>query len=238
MSEKILIVDDDPEIRTLLTRYLTGEGLTVRAVENGVAMRRLLEREAFDVLILDIMLPGEDGLSLCARLRADGFFLPILMLTAKGQDIDRIIGIELGADDYVAKPFNPRELYARIKSLLRRQAYAKIPGTPELTEEMTLVGSYKLDSRQRALLKDDLTVALTTGEFALLTALVSHPMKAQSRERLLEQSRSRDNDVSDRSIDVQIRRLRKIIEDNPADPKYIQTVWGFGYVFVPTGEKR
>lgn len=238
MSEKILIVDDDPEIRTLLTRYLTGEGLTVRAVENGVAMRRLLEREAFDVLILDIMLPGEDGLSLCARLRADGFFLPILMLTAKGQDIDRIIGIELGADDYVAKPFNPRELYARIKSLLRRQAYAKIPGTPELSEEMTLVGSYKLDSRQRALLKDDVTVALTTGEFALLTALVSHPMKAQSRERLLEQSRSRDNDVSDRSIDVQIRRLRKIIEDNPADPKYIQTVWGFGYVFVPTGEKR
>ncbi len=238
MSEKILIVDDDPEIRTLLTRYLTGEGLTVRAVENGVAMRRLLEREVFDVLILDIMLPGEDGLSLCARLRADGFFLPILMLTAKGQDIDRIIGIELGADDYVAKPFNPRELYARIKSLLRRQAYAKIPGTPELTEEMALVGSYKLDSRQRALLKDEVTVALTTGEFALLTALVSHPMKAQSRERLLEQSRSRDNDVSDRSIDVQIRRLRKIIEDNPADPKYIQTVWGFGYVFVPTGEKR
>jgi two-component system phosphate regulon response regulator OmpR len=237
MSERILIVDDDLEIRTLLMRYLTEQGLTVRAVENGVAMRRLMERESFDVLILDIMLPGEDGLSLCAKLRAEGFYLPILMLTAKGQDIDRIIGIEVGADDYLSKPFNPRELYARIKSLLRRQAYAKIPGSPEMAEHIP-IGNYLLDCQQRVLKNGDETITLTTGEFALLNALVNHPLKAQSRDRLLELSRNRDNEVSDRSIDVQIRRLRKILEDNPADPKFIQTVWGFGYVFVPTGEKR
>lgn len=237
MSERILIVDDDLEIRTLLMRYLTEQGLTVRAVENGVAMRRLMERESFDVLILDIMLPGEDGLSLCAKLRAEGFYLPILMLTAKGQDIDRIIGIEVGADDYLSKPFNPRELYARIKSLLRRQAYAKIPGSPEMVEHIS-IGNYLLDCQQRVLKNGNESIPLTTGEFALLNVLVNHPLKAQSRDRLLELSRNRDNEVSDRSIDVQIRRLRKILEDNPADPKFIQTVWGFGYVFVPTGEKR
>ena len=237
MTDRILIVDDDQEIRTLLTRYLTEQEFSVRAVENGAAMRRLLDRESFDALILDIMLPGDDGLTLCAKLRADGYYLPILMLTAKGQDIDRIIGIEVGADDYLAKPFNPRELLARVKSLLRRQAYAKIPGSPELTDTIC-IGDFKLDCQQRILLSDDSTVTLTTGEFALLNALVSHPLKAQSRERLLELSRSRDNEVSDRSIDVQIMRLRKILETNPADPKYIQTVWGFGYVFVPNGEKR
>lgn len=237
MADRILIVDDDLEIRTLLTRYLTAQECTVRAVENGVEMRRLLERETFDVLILDIMLSGDDGLTLCAKLRADGFYLPILMLTAKGQDIDRIIGIEVGADDYLAKPFNPRELLARIKSLLRRQAYAKIPGSPEMADHIC-IGDFKLDCQQRVLISDGNAISLTTGEFALLNALVSHPLKAQSRERLLELSRSRDNDVSDRSIDVQVRRLRKILEANPADPKYIQTVWGFGYVFVPNGEKR
>lgn len=237
MNDRILIVDDDQEIRTLLMRYLNEQGMTARAVENGVAMRRLMERETFDVLILDVMLPGEDGLSLCAKLRAEGFYLPILMLTAKGQDIDRIIGIEVGADDYLPKPFNPRELYARIKSLLRRQAYSKIPGTPELVQHIT-IGHFELDCQQRVLKNGETSVSLTTGEFALLNALVNHPLKAQSRERLLELSRSRDSEVSDRSIDVQIRRLRKILEDNPADPKFIQTVWGFGYVFVPTGEKR
>ena len=237
MPETVLIVDDDPEIRTLLTRYLSGEGFNARAVENGVAMRRLMERESFDVLILDVMLPGEDGLSLCAKLRAEGYYLPIMMLTAKGQDIDRIIGIELGADDYLAKPFNPRELYARIKSLLRRQAYAKIPGSPEATEYLD-GGGFRLDCQQRVLHKDGQAIALTTGEFALLNALVSHPLKPQSRERLLELSRAREGEVSDRSIDVQIRRLRKLLEDTPAEPKYIQTVWGFGYVFVPYGQKR
>lgn len=236
MTDRILIVDDDLEIRSLLTRYLSEQGLAVRAVEDGVAMRRLLEREQFDVLILDIMLPNEDGISLCAKLRADGFYLPILMLTAKGQEIDRIIGIEVGADDYLPKPFNPRELYARIKSLLRRQAYAKIPGSPELNNHIQ-IGNFMLDSQQRTLKLDNKSFTLTTGEFALLNALASHPLKPQSRERLLELSRNRDSDVSDRSIDVQIMRLRKMIEDNPADPQFIQTVWGFGYVFVPTGEK-
>lgn len=237
MADRILIVDDDLEIRTLLSRYLTEQGLHVRAVENGTALWRLLGRESFDVLILDIMLPGDDGLSLCAKLRADGYYLPILMLTAKGQDIDRIIGIEVGADDYLSKPFNPRELYARIKSLLRRQAYAKIPGSPELTEHL-VIGDFLLDCQQRALIKNDQATALSTGEFALLHALASHPLRPQSRERLLELSRSRDSEVSDRSIDVQIRRLRKILEANPAEPKLIQTVWGLGYVFVPAGEKR
>ncbi|MCX7096667.1 MAG: response regulator [Methylococcales bacterium] len=237
MADRILIVDDDLEIRTLLTRYLTEQGLTVRAVENGTALWRLIGRETFDVLILDIMLPGDDGLSLCAKLRADGYYLPILMLTAKGQDIDRIIGIEVGADDYLSKPFNPRELYARIKSLLRRQAYSKIPGSPEMSEHL-VIGGFLLDCQQRALIKDGQATALSTGEFALLHALASHPLRPQSRERLLELSRSRDSEVSDRSIDVQIRRLRKILEENPADPKLIQTVWGLGYVFVPTGEKR
>lgn len=237
MTDRILIVDDDTEIRTLLTRYLNEQGFTVRAVEDGLSMRRLLERESFNVLILDVMLPGEDGISLCARLRADGFYLPILMLTAKGQDIDRIIGIEVGADDYLPKPFNPRELYARIKAMLRRQSYTKIPGSPEISPSFQ-IGDFTLDCQQRVLTLNDLTLPLTTGEFALLSALVSHPLKAQSRERLLELSRNRDGEVSDRSIDVQIMRLRKMIETNPADPQFIQTVWGFGYVFVPNGEKR
>lgn len=237
MADRILIVDDDFEIRSLLTRYLSEQGFSVRAVEDGVSMRKLLERESFDALILDIMLPSEDGISLCAKLRADGFYLPIMMLTAKGQEIDRIIGIEVGADDYLPKPFSPRELYARIKSLIRRQAYAKIPGSPEIKQDIN-IGHFVLDSQQRLLKINNTTIPLTTGEFSLLSALATHPLKPQSRERLLELSRSRDNEVSDRSIDVQIRRLRKILEENPADPHYIQTVWGFGYVFVPTGEKQ
>ena len=236
MANRILIVDDDLEIRTLLTRYLNEQGFITRSVEDGVAMRRLLERESFDALILDVMLPGDDGISLCAKLRADGFYLPIMMLTAKGQEIDRIIGIEVGADDYLPKPFNPRELYARVKSLLRRQAYAKIPGSPEVSQDIS-IGDFILDCQQRVLKLKDKNITLTTGEFALLNALVTHPLKPQSRERLLELSRSRDGEVSDRSIDVQIMRLRKIIEENPTDPQYIQTVWGFGYVFVPNGEK-
>lgn len=235
---KILVVDDDVRLRDLLRRYLTEQGFTVLVAENAQAMNRLWIRERFDLLVLDLMLPGEDGLSICRRLRGGGDKTPIIMLTAKGEDMDRIIGLEMGADDYLPKPFNPRELVARIGAVLRRIGPDEIPGAPSETPQSFSFGEFTLDLGTRMLKKHGEPVTLTTGEFAVLKVFARHARQPLSREKLMSLARGREYEVYDRSLDVQISRLRKLIEPDPSNPLYIQTVWGLGYVFIPEGQKQ
>jgi two-component system phosphate regulon response regulator OmpR len=238
MSEKILVVDDDVRLRQLLERYLADQGFTVRAVPDAAAMDRALDREFYNLIVLDLMLPGEDGLAICRRLRGAKNDVAIIMLTAKGEDVDRIVGLELGADDYLAKPFNPRELVARIHAVLRRRATPPPPGAPAATEEFARFGNVEINLATRELVRDGTTTQLTTGEFGLLKVLVEHPRQPLSRDKLMELARGREYEVFDRAIDVQVSRLRKLVEEDAAKPRYIQTVWGFGYVFVPDGQKH
>ena len=233
--DRILVVDDDARIRDLLKRYLTQEGLEVLLAEDGRSLNRLLQRETVDLIVLDLMLPGEDGLSICRRLREAKDRTPIIMLTAKSEDIDRIVGLEVGADDYLGKPFNPRELLARIHAVLRRRPPPEVPGAPSSEDEVVQFGPYTLDLGQRTLRKNGTDLSLTTGEFAMLKALVRHPRQPLSRDKLAQLARGREFEPFDRSLDVQVSRLRKLIEEDPAAPRYIQTVWGVGYVFVPDG---
>ncbi len=234
--DKIIIVDDDARIRDLLRRFLSQEGFDVLVAEDGRALDRILQRETIDLLVLDLMLPGEDGLSICKRLRANGTKIPVIMLTAKGEDVDRINGLEIGADDYLGKPFNPRELLARIHAVLRRRPQAEIPGAPASDKEVITFSEFTLDLGMRSLSKNGQDIPLTTGEFAMLKALVRHPRQALSRDKLAQLARGREFEPFDRSLDVQVSRLRKMLEIDPASPKIIQTVWGVGYVFVPDGQ--
>jgi len=239
MSEqktKVLVVDDDVRLRDLLNRYLGEQGYSVRAVSNATEMNRQLARERYDLMILDLMLPGEDGLSICRRLRGSNEDMPIIMLTAKGDDVDRIVGLEVGADDYLPKPFNPRELVARIQAVLRRRPPPAPPGAPSTDTQIVEFGDFRLNLGTRSLTRNGEDVTLTTGEFALLKVLVQHPRVPLSRDKLMELARGREFGAFDRSIDVQISRLRKIVEQDPSHPKHIQTVWGFGYVFVPEAD--
>ena len=236
-THRILVVDDDQRMLELLNRYLSAQGFVVKPVQNAAAMDKALARERYALLVLDLMLPGEDGLSICRRLRGSKNDLPIIMLTAKGDDIDRIIGLEMGADDYLPKPFNPRELVARIHAVLRRRSAPPPPGAPTSEEEAIAFGSVSLNLATRELTRGEAITQLTTGEFAVLKVLVQHPRQPLSRDKLMELARGREYDVFDRAIDVQISRLRKLVEEDPARPRYIQTVWGFGYVFVPDGVK-
>ncbi|MFK8332790.1 two-component system response regulator OmpR [Pseudomonas sp. BJa5] len=233
-GEKILIVDDDPGLSSLLERFFTSKGYRARSVPNVEQMDRLLAREVFNLVVLDLMLPGEDGLSACRRLRAANNQVPIIMLTAKGDELSRIKGLELGADDYLAKPFNPDELVARVKAVLRRQAPA-VPGAPGSEDETVTFGDYELSLATRELKRGDEVHMLTTGEFAVLKALVMHAREPLTRDKLMNLARGREWDALERSIDVQISRLRRMIEPDPSKPRYIQTVWGVGYVFVPDG---
>ncbi|KAB0483929.1 two-component system response regulator OmpR [Pseudomonas psychrophila] len=233
-GEKILIVDDDPGLSSLLERFFVSKGYRARAVPNVEQMDRLLAREVFNLVVLDLMLPGEDGLSACRRLRAAGNRVPIIMLTAKGDELSRIKGLELGADDYLAKPFNPDELMARVRAVLRRQS-APVPGAPGSEDESVTFGDYELSLATRELKRGDEVHMLTTGEFAVLKALVMHAREPLTRHKLMNLARGREWDALERSIDVQISRLRRMIEPDPSKPRYIQTVWGVGYVFVPDG---
>ena len=233
--QKILVVDDDLRLRDLLKRYLGEQGFAVDTVPDAAAMDRQLQRMRYDLMVLDLMLPGEDGLAICRRLRQGGEKMAVIMLTAKGDDVDRIVGLEMGADDYLAKPFNPRELVARIHAVLRRQAPAERPGAPSASPASVGFGPFRLDLDTRALTREGAAVPLTTGEFALLKALVQHPREPMSRDKLMELARGRELEHTDRSIDVQVSRLRKLLGEDPQSPRYIQTVWGFGYVFVPDG---
>ena len=225
-ADRVVVVDDDARIRDLLRRYLTQEGFEVLLAEDAKALNRVLTRETVDLIVLDLMLPGEDGLSICRRLRAANDVTPIIMLTAKVEDVDRIVGLEVGADDYLPKPFNPRELLARIHAVLRRRPALEAPGAPAKEAMTVTFGPFEFDLALRRLSKDGEQIALTTGEFSMLKALVRHPRQPLSRDKLAQLARGREFEPFDRSLDVQISRLRKMIEPDPAQPRYIQTVWG------------
>jgi two-component system, OmpR family, phosphate regulon response regulator OmpR len=235
-ADRVLVVDDDARIRDLLRRYLAQEGFEVIVAEDGKALTRIMMRDPIDLIVLDLMMPGEDGLSICRRLRAAGDRTPIIMLTAKGEDVDRIVGLEVGADDYLGKPFNPRELLARVHAVLRRRPAHEAPGAPSTDNETVSFGPFDFDMGQRTLRKNGEEMPLTTGEFAMLKALVRHPRQPLSREKLAQLARGREFEPFDRSLDVQVSRLRKMVESDVAAPRYIQTVWGVGYVFVPDGK--
>jgi two-component system phosphate regulon response regulator OmpR len=235
-AANILVVDDDPRLRDLLRRYLTEQGFHVFAAEDAVSMDRLRAVERLDLIVLDVMMPGEDGMSICRRLRQANDQTPIIMLTAKTEDMDRIRGLEIGADDYVAKPFNPRELLARVNAVLRRHKAIEHPAGPSHESEIFQFGPYTLNLSKRTLQKNNVDVPITTGEFSVLKVFARQPRVPLSRDKLMELARGREYEAFDRSLDVQISRLRKLIEPNPTKPIYIQTVWGLGYVFVPDDE--
>ena len=238
---RVLVADDEADLRALLQRYLTDQGCVVRTVDGGGPLEKLLARERFDVLVLDVMMPGEDGLAICRRLRAQGETIPIVMLTARGDPLDRIIGLEMGADDYLPKPFAPRELLARIQALVRRQRVLGAHTGPLATDGVVRFGAFSLHLGERRLerVADDgigrEDVPITSAEFALLRAFARHPNRPLGRDRLIELAHGHEHEATDRSIDVQVMRLRRLIEGDPAAPRHIQTVWGVGYVFVPEG---
>lgn len=235
-SPHILVVDDDREIRDLTARFLRKHGYRVDAAANGKEMDGCLDNGRFDLIVLDLMMPGEDGLSICRRLRATTD-IPIIMLTALGEETDRIVGLEMGADDYLPKPFNPRELLARIKSVLRRSAGTaddRLTAGPDGAQRDTLrFDNWTIDIGRRELLNPDgVLVLLTAGEFGLLIALAERPQRVLSRDQLLDLTRGREAGSYDRSVDVQLSRLRRKIEADPANPVLIKTVRGGGYMFT------
>jgi two-component system, OmpR family, phosphate regulon response regulator OmpR len=232
--KKILIVDDDVRMRDLLQRYLNEQGFNTKTVQDAKEMDTALSVQEYDLLVLDLMMPGEDGLAICRRLRAANVNTPIIMLTARGDEVDRIIGLEMGADDYLPKPFNPRELLARINAVLRRHDHNPVEEPAEKTDTFAF-GDFIFDQSTRSLSRNGLQITITSGEFALLKVFAEHPRQPLSRDRLMQLARGRELDVFDRSIDVQVSRLRRIIEPDPAKPRYLQTMWGFGYVFIPDG---
>jgi len=228
---RILVVDDDPELRSLLQRFLGEHGFKVRTASGGKEMNRELAREPVDLLVLDLMMPDEDGLAITRRLRADGEAIPILMLTARGDPIDRVLGLEMGCDDYLAKPFLPRELVARASAILRRSTP---PGVS--AEETINFGPYSLDVSGHRLSRDGEQIILSSREFALLAALAQSQGRTLSRAMLVERAIGRDAEVTDRAIDVAIARLRKTIGDDPSEPRWIRTVWGTGYMLATGGK--
>ncbi|HEY0684087.1 MAG TPA: response regulator [Steroidobacter sp.] len=236
-SRHILIVDDDREIRTLLGDYLQKNGYRATAVADGKGMRRALEQSHVDLIVLDLMLPGEDGLKLTRELRTHSH-VPIIMLTALGEEVDRVVGLEVGADDYLSKPFSPRELVGRIKAILRRTAH--MPRDPAQSQVANYrFGDWKLDVTARSLTHADGSQhALSGAEFRLLAILLAHPTRVLSRSQLMELLRGRDIDPFDRSVDVRISRLRQVLRDDARSPKIIKTIYGEGYVMgVPVEQE-
>jgi two-component system, OmpR family, response regulator len=228
----ILIVDDHREMRDLVSRALAKDGFRVSTASDGKAMRKVLSDANIDLILLDLMLPGEDGLSLCRSLRAESN-LPIIMLTAKGDEVDRVIGLEMGADDYLPKPFGSRELIARIRAVLRRNQVRE-PEVKRDEPKRYRFERWTFDVDRRELVGGDgVAVPLSTGEFDLLLALVEHPQRTLSRDQLLDLARHRAANTFDRSMDTQVSRLRKKVERDPAEPIIIKTVWGGGYIFTP-----
>ena len=231
-SAHILVVDDDPGMRTLLEAYLGDSGFAVATAMDGAAMWQALERGMPDAIVLDLMMPGEDGLSLARRLRSQSSNVPILMLSARGEEIDRVVGLEMGADDYLAKPFSPRELLARLRALLRRSQAQEMPAEPVAGHGF---GPYQLDVASHRLTQDGVEVKLSTAEFALLRIFVEHPLRVLSRDILIDMLKGYERDPYDRSVDTRVTRLRRKIEPNPGEPVFIRTVRGEGYLFNPRG---
>ena len=234
MATQILVVDDDAELRDLLREYLVRQGIEVSVLHDAATLERRLERERPDLIVLDLMMPGVDGLTALRKLRATGDDIPVIMLTARADDVDRIVGLELGADDYLGKPFNPRELLARVQAVLRRRR--TIPSAAPEQREPFAFGRFQLDFQSRTLNQEGRPLTLSGSEFALLKIFVNHPMRTLTRERLLELLHGPEYDGTDRGIDVQVWRLRRILETDPSTPRFIQTVRGRGYVFVPNGD--
>jgi DNA-binding response OmpR family regulator len=232
-AANLLVVDDDPEIRELTEAYLTQQGFTVHCVDSGEAMDAYLAENSVDLVVLDLMLPGEHGLSIARRLKNEGQ-IPIVIVSAQGDDIDRIVGLEVGADDYLPKPFNPRELLARIRAVLRRAG--SVAGGGETGEGKVVFGEFELDKSSHRLTKNGESVSLTSGEFDLLGILVSNPNKVLDRDRILDLLTGAERSPFDRSIDVRVTRLRGKIEKDPSAPVFIKTIWGKGYMFCPDGD--
>jgi DNA-binding response OmpR family regulator len=225
--ETVLVVDDEPTIRDVVVQYLRREGYATLEAGDGDAARELLEREWPNLVVLDLMLPGTDGLALCRWIRGRSQ-LPVVMLTARGEEADRIVGLELGADDYVTKPFSPRELVARVRSVLRRSAAAD-----ERPDERVRFGDIEIDTAAREVRKHGSTLNLTAREFELLWFLASHPRRVFSRDQLMSRVWGYEPAFDSGTITVHVRRLREKIEDEPAHPRYLETVWGVGYRLSP-----
>ncbi len=235
---RVLVLDDDLRLRELLHRYLSDQGFQVTPVPSVTALDKICGENTYDLLILDLMLPGEDGLTLCRRLRTQGNTIPIIMLTAKGNDSDRILGLNSGADDYLPKPFNPKELLARIHAVLRRHPAAQLTSSETNAappSEVITFGDFQFHLLKRTLTRRDTLIPLSSSEYSLLRALATHPHEPLSREKLTDLVRGRERDTFDRSIDVQVSRLRRLLEEDPGQPRHIRTVWGTGYVFIPDG---
>jgi len=227
-TARILVVDDDPELRALLQRFLGEHGFHVRAVDGGKALDAALQREPADVIVLDLMMPGEDGLSICRRLRAGGDNTPVIILTARGDPVDRVLGLEMGADDYLGKPFLPRELVARIAAILRRIGPERGFGR----DDTLTVGPFVINFSAMAVTRGGVPLPLSSREYALLAALARSVGRPLSRAQLIERALGRDAEVTDRAIDVQVARLRRAIGDDPSNPRHVRTVWGVGYVLT------
>ena len=227
-TDRIIVVDDDPELRSLLTRFLTEHEFETRAVDGGAALDRELSRNPPDAIVLDLMMPGEDGLAICRRLRAQGNQIPIIMLTARGDPIDRIVGLETGVDDYLGKPFLPRELVARLNAILRRAG----ANSAQMSARVLHLGSLEINIAEMSVRKNGEDIKLSSREFKLLAVLAQGAGHPLSRAQLIDRAFGRDAEVTDRAIDVQITRLRRAIGDRGATPKYIKTVHGVGYMFA------
>jgi len=231
--ETILVVDDDPKLQKLLSLYLTEQGYITAVAGDGVEMDAWLQNNQPDLVVMDLMLPGEDGLSLAQRLRKSKN-IPIIMLSARGDEVDRIVGLEMGADDYLPKPFNPRELLARIRAVLRRNT-TTAQDEDICSKKIISFGEFRLDTKQKILFKSDKEIELTTGEITLLIVLAQHSDRVLSRDQLMDMLTGHNHEPFDRSIDVRITRLRHKIETTPSSPRFIRTVWGQGYRFTPGG---
>ena len=225
----ILVVDDDRRLRDLLQKYLMDNGFRVTVATDAEDARLRLRALEFDLIVMDRMMPGEDGLAILRRLRAGGEQVPVIMLTARGDPVDRVLGLEMGADDYLGKPFLPRELVARIAALLRRIA----PARNALSDETVQIGPFEINFSAMSVSRDSTTLPLSSREFALMAALARSPGRPLSRAQLIDRALGRDADVTDRAIDVQVARLRRAIGDDASEPRYIRTVWGVGYVLAP-----
>ena len=229
----IALVDDDPKIRELTAKYLSDQELSVKTAANGSELDELMKNNNISLIILDLMMPEESGLNICQRLRVNNVEIPIIMLTAKGDEVDRIVGLEMGADDYLPKPFNPRELLARVNAILRRQQQSSIQNTKDKFE----FGNFSFDISNRSLHKNGQEIQITAGEYDLLRVFAERPKQPLSRDQIMQLAKGKELDVFDRSIDVQISRLRRLIEEDPNKPKFLQTKWGFGYIFIPESEQ-